>query len=172
DQTTPVSVDGTFGYDKELAPGPKNVVVDDGSFEPWGVPHTLAFQFQNPIAASNALLVSGRRSATHHPLLVAGPQVGYFFPQILLELDLHGGGIDARGASFPGLSMYVLLGRGKDFAWSATSANSDIVDQYVETLCGDDTHYLFRGECRAMTTFDAGLLKRTATEPDRELVFR
>ena len=66
----------------------------------------------------------------------------------------------------------MLLGRGKDFAWSATSANSDIVDQYVETLCGDDTHYLFRGECRAMTTLDAGLLKGTATEPDRELVFR
>ena len=66
----------------------------------------------------------------------------------------------------------MLLGRGKDFVWSATSANSDIVDQYVETLCGDDTHYLFRGECRAMTTLDAGLLKGTATEPDRELVFR
>src|SRR2546421_7310176 len=52
DQTTLVSVDGTFGYDKQLAPGPKNAVVDDGSFEPWGVPHTLAFHFQNPIAAS------------------------------------------------------------------------------------------------------------------------
>jgi acyl-homoserine lactone acylase PvdQ len=172
DPTAPVSVDGTFRYDTLEAPRNANVVVDDGSFAPSGGVAPRAFHFRNPVAASNALLVSARRSATHHPLFVAGPQVGYFYPEILLELDLHGGGIDARGAAFPGLSFYVLLGRGKDFAWSATSANSDIVDQYAETLCGDDTHYLFRGECRAMTTFDAGLLKGTATEPDRELAFR
>jgi acyl-homoserine lactone acylase PvdQ len=172
DPSTPVSVNATFPYDTQPAPGPKNVLIDDGSFESWGTPHTLSFHYASPIGASNALLVSARRSATHHPLFVAGPQVGYFFPEILLELDLHGGGIDARGASFPGLSAYVLLGRGKDFAWSATSANSDIVDHFVETLCGDDTHYLYKGECRAMTTFDAGVLKGNGTEPDRKLDFR
>jgi len=169
----PVSVDGTFPYDTAEVPQHANVVLDDGSFHPSGGGSPFGFHFHNPVAASNALLVSARRSATHHPLFVAGPQVGYSFPGILLELDLHGGGIDARGASFPGLSFYVLLGRGKDFAWSATSANSDIVDQYVETLCGgDDLHYLYDGECRAMTTLDAGVLKGTATQPDREIVFR
>ncbi len=172
DRSAPVSVDGTFPYDTLQAPAAGNVVLDDGSFEPSGGASPLSFHFHEPVAASNALLVSARRSATHHPLFVAGPQVGYFYPEILLELDLHGGGIDARGASFPGLSFYVLLGRGKDFAWSATSANSDIVDHYVETLCGDDTHYLYQGVCEPMTTFDAGLLKGTATEPDRELTFR
>jgi acyl-homoserine lactone acylase PvdQ len=171
DAAAPVSVDGTFPYDTGPALQTGNVVLQDGSFEPSGPPAT--FHFANPVAASNALLVSARRSSTHHPLFVAGPQVGYTYPELLLELDLHGGGIDARGASFPGLSFYVLLGRAKDFAWSATSANSDIVDQYVETLCGgDDLHYMFKGECRAMTTFDAGLLKGTASEPDREIVFR
>jgi acyl-homoserine lactone acylase PvdQ len=169
---TPVTLPGTFPYDTQDPPAPGNVVLDDGSFEPVGGASPLAFHYPSPISASNALLVAGRRSATHHPLFVAGPQVGYTFPEILLELDLHGGGIDARGASFPGLSFYVLLGRGKDFAWSATSANSDIVDQYVETLCGDDTHYLYNGECRAMTTFDAGVLKGNGTEPDREIAFR
>jgi len=169
----PVSVDGTFPYDTAEVPQHANVELDDGSFKPSGGAAPLAFHYPSPIAASNALLISARRSKTHHPLFVAGPQVGYTFPEILLELDLHGGGIDARGASFPGLSFYVLLGRGRDFAWSATSANSDIVDQYVETLCGgDDVHYLYMGECRAMTTFDAGVLKGTATEPDRRIVFR
>jgi acyl-homoserine lactone acylase PvdQ len=172
DPSAPVSVDGTFPYDTLAALQGGNVVLDDGSFQPSGGLSPLSFHFHNPVGASNALLISARRSATHHPLFVAGPQVGYSYPELLLELDLHGGGIDARGAAFPGLSFYVLLGRGKDFAWSATSANSDIVDQYAETLCGDDTHYLFRGECRPMTTFDAGLLKGTVTEPDRELVFR
>src|SRR5439155_9127859 len=50
--------------------------------------------------------------------------------------------------------------------------NSDIVDHYVETLCGDDVHYLYKGTCRPMTTLDAGLLQGTATEPQREIVFR
>ena len=47
-----------------------------------------------------------------------GPQVGYFMPQILLEQDLHGPDIDAAGAAFAGVSPYVLLGHGQDYAWS------------------------------------------------------
>ena len=169
----PVTLPGLFPYDASPVPKNGNVVLDDGSFRPSGGASPLAFHFHNPVGASNALLIGARRSATGHPLFVAGPQVGYTYPGLLLELDLHGGGIDARGASFPGLSFYVLLGRGKDFAWSATSANSDIVDQYVETLCGgDDVHYMYNGECRAMTTFDAGILRGTGTQPDRQIVFR
>ena len=85
---------------------------------------------------SNALLIGAKRSATGKPLFVAGPQVGHYYPGILMELDLDGGGYKARGASFPGLSFAVLLGRGIDYAWSATSAGSDLIDEYVETLCG------------------------------------
>ena len=121
---------------------------------------------------SNALLVGARRSTTGKPLFVAGPQVGHFYPGILLELDLEGGGFKARGAAFPGISFGVLLGRGIDYAWSATSAGSDLVDEYVETLCGGDTGYLHRGECRPMTTFDAGTIVGRPGEPDRQLVYR
>ena len=42
-----------------------------------------------PTAASNALLVSARESASGKPLMVAGPQVAYFNPQILMEQDVH-----------------------------------------------------------------------------------
>ena len=42
-----------------------------------------------PFTESNALLVSGRKSASGHPLMVAGPQVAYFNPQILMEQDVH-----------------------------------------------------------------------------------
>ena len=52
-----------------------------------------------------------------------GPQVGYYVPQILMEEDLHGPGIDARGAAFPGVNLYVQLGHGRDYAWSATTAD-------------------------------------------------
>ena len=61
-------------------------------------------------SASNAILVGAQKSATGHPFFVAGPQVGYFYPQVLYEIDAHGGGIDARGATFPGAGPYVELG--------------------------------------------------------------
>ncbi len=66
---------------------------------------------------------------------------------------MHAPGLDARGATFPGLSLYVLLGRGKDFAWSATSGESEEVDTRAEKLCEPDSsppslrsdHYVFNG---------------------------
>ena len=118
-----------------------NPVGSSGSFFP-GVPeHT-----------SNALLVSAKESESGHPLMVAGPQVGYFNPQILMEQDVHapagadGPGIDAQGAAFVGLNLYIELGRGRDYAWSATSAGQDIIDTFAVPLC-DATHYRFRGKC-------------------------
>lgn len=146
-----------------------NVVVDPTSFAPAG----LSADTTTRLPMSNALLVGARRSTTGRPLFVAGPQVGHFYPGILLELDLEGGGYETRGAAFPGVSFAVLLGRGIDYAWSATSAGSDLVDEYVETLCGDgETSYLYRGECRPMGTFDAGVVVGRPGEPDRQLVYR
>jgi acyl-homoserine lactone acylase PvdQ len=105
-----------------------------------------------PPTASNALLVSARKSRSGHPLFVAGPQVGYFNPQILMEEDVHapassaGPGIDAAGAAFVGINLYVQLGRGRDYSWSATSAGQDIIDTFALPLC-DSTHYRYRGRC-------------------------
>jgi acyl-homoserine lactone acylase PvdQ len=100
--------------------------------------------------ASNWELVSARESKTGHPIGVLGPQVGYYLPQILMETDMHGPGIDARGATFPGVGLFVLLGHGRDYAWSATTATSDNVDTFAEVLCRDDFHYRWRGKCLAM----------------------
>jgi acyl-homoserine lactone acylase PvdQ len=120
-----------------------------------------------PRSNSNALLVSAENSESGRPLAVMGPQVAYFIPQVLMEMDIHcistcrgSRDIDAAGATFPGVSQYVLLGRGPDFAWSATSANQDIIDVFAEELCEpdgsqptiDSTHYLWKDQCRAMET--------------------
>ncbi|HEV3229948.1 MAG TPA: penicillin acylase family protein [Solirubrobacteraceae bacterium] len=111
---------------------------------------------------SNATLIDASRSSSGRALLVAGPQVGYYSPEILLEEDLHGGGIDAEGASFPGISQYVLLGHGRDFAWSATSAGSEQEQIFAEQLCNPDgsapsqssDHYRYRGQCVPFTERD------------------
>ncbi len=163
-----VAVPGRFERPVRQVSEVGNVVVDAASFAPAG----LSAAETTRLPMSNALLVGARRSTTGKPLFVAGPQVGHFYPGILLELDLEGGGFKARGAAFPGISFGILLGRGIDYAWSATSAGSDLVDEYVEALCGSDTAYLHRGECRQMTTFDAGTIVGRPGEPDRQLVYR
>ena len=43
-----------------------------------------------PGHASNVLMVAGNRSRSGHPLFVGGPQIGYFYPGLTLEMDLHG----------------------------------------------------------------------------------
>ncbi|MEU1626575.1 penicillin acylase family protein [Streptomyces sp. NPDC020096] len=104
---------------------------------------------------SNALLVSGRYTASGHPVAVFGPQTGYFAPQLLMREELQGPGISARGAAFAGLSMYVELGRGQDYAWSATSGGQDVTDTYAVELCDPNGNkpttqsnsYLWHGSC-------------------------
>ncbi|MFE6892930.1 penicillin acylase family protein [Streptomyces sp. NPDC057694] len=107
---------------------------------------------------SNALLVSGDHTASGHPVAVFGPQTGYFAPQLLMMQELQGPGISARGVSFAGVGMYIQLGRGQDYSWSATSAGQDITDTYAVQLCEADgstptkqsTSYLYHGTCTPM----------------------
>jgi len=156
DPEAPVTVPGKFRL--ASGDGTGNAVIDAASI---GTAAARAAETEQSAqgSASNALLLGASRSGNGHPLFVAGPQVGYLYPGALYEADLHGGGIDARGATFPGSGPYVQLGRGQDFSWSATSSGTDIIDQYVETLCGGtDTSYVFDGDCVAMTPFDVGTL--------------
>ena len=111
--------------------------------------------------ASNVLLVDGERSATGTPIMVGGPQIGYNYPGLTMEIGLYGPTLRARGATsvpFPG---YMLIGRGEDFAWTLTSAGADIIDTYAERLCGGSrTRYVYKGKCRKMKTVNAGTISR------------
>jgi acyl-homoserine lactone acylase PvdQ len=162
DPEAPVSIPGSFPYELTGATATGSVVVDDGSFT--GAP------LDRPLQASNALLVGAKRSQTGRPLFVAGPQVGYFFPQFFAEMELAGAGFATRGAVFPGVP-FVLIGRGPDFAWSATSSQADNVDLFAETLCGgDDLHYVYRGQCEPMRRFFVGTL-RAQGQPDQAVSY-
>lgn len=108
-------------------------------------------------AMSNAILAAGDETESGHPIAVFGPQTGYFSPQFLMEFAQHGGGVHARGASFAGFP-WVILGRGIDHSFSATSAGDDIIDIRVLRLCEatggaatrESTSYLYKGECTPM----------------------
>ena len=149
DPSAPTTLATRFPYGPQTAgaPGEGNALVDDASVSQ---PAPLA-------AMSNAVLLGAKRSADGHPIMVAGPQLGYFYPEFFWEVDMEGGGVSVRGGSLAGIPN-VLIGRGPDYGWSFTSSQSDNIDTFAEQLCGDDHHYLFRGSCTAMTHVDAGEL--------------
>jgi acyl-homoserine lactone acylase PvdQ len=115
---------------------------------------------------SNALVVGAQHSATGHPITVFGPQTGYFTPQLLTEEVLVGPGVRARGVSFAGTNLVVQLGRGQDYAWSATSASNDLVDTVAERLCNTDgspatvqsTAYVRDGRCVPLERYEHSYL--------------
>ncbi|WP_166462893.1 penicillin acylase family protein [Amycolatopsis acidicola] len=111
---------------------------------------------------SNALVVSGQHTDDGHPIAVFGPQTGYFAPQLLMLEELQGPGISSRGVAFAGTNFYVQLGRGQDYAWSATSASQDITDTFAVPLCTtggsvvtkDSNSYLDNGQCVPMEALE------------------
>jgi acyl-homoserine lactone acylase PvdQ len=161
DEDAPNTTDKRFPF----LPVPKvakgNRIIDDGSFKATTSGNDLAkaatARTAGPEHMSNFLMVAANRSTTGHPIFVAGPQIGYFYPGLTLEMDLKAPGMEARGATAPGFPGNILIGRGQDNAWTLTSAGSDNIDHYVETLCGaSTTRYRYKGKCRAMGRVDAG----------------
>jgi acyl-homoserine lactone acylase PvdQ len=158
DPEAPVSVPGQVQLQPPPASTRGNVLLDAGSLSA-SADRALRAARDGSTHASNALLVSAARSAGGHPIMVAGPQIGYYYPGLTLEVDLEGPGISQRGATSAPFPGYVFIGRNQDSAWSLTSAGLDQIDTYVETLCGGSRlKYLFDGTCRSMQRFDAGSL--------------
>lgn len=105
---------------------------------------------------SYQIAIAPGRSANGKPLLVSGPQLGYGYPSQLYELEVHGGGYHARGATVPGLPV-VGIGYTTRVAWGLTTGESKTIDSFIETTRADPVtgvpQYLFDGawrdqECR------------------------
>ena len=106
---------------------------------------------------SYAIAVGPERTANGGAMLVSGPQLGYSYPSLLVELEVHGGGYDARGVSVPGLPT-VGIGYNKRVAWALTTGYSKTIDSFIETTrpTPDGPQYRHNGEwkdqrCRTET---------------------
>ena len=94
---------------------------------------------------SNAFLVSPSKATNGNPLLQGGPQMGQSIPQIVLEVGLHGAGIDAVGMMMPHAPT-ILIGVSKWGAWTSTTGVSDNMDTYIEVLNPDNQYqYWYNG---------------------------
>ena len=172
DPEAPVSVPGHVQFQPPPTSTSGNVPLDPNSLSA-SASSALAVQREFKVHASNALLVSAKRSATHHPIMVAGPQIGYYYPGLTLEVDLEGPGISQRGVTSPPFPGYVFIGRNQDSAWSLTSAGLDQISTYAETLCDHSIHrYMFDGRCRKMEFFNAGVLNPGTSNAKKVTFYR
>ncbi len=182
DPEAPTTIDERFEYGTFTGGEVTgSVVIDEGSIIsldprapeegslPQVTPASLSYEAADgppTQTASNWLTVEPDASTTGNTLAVMGPQLGYYYPEIVQQIHLSGPGIEAQGAAVPGLAMYMLIGRTQDYAWSLTSATHDVRDVFVEVLCEPDGstptrttgHYEFEGECIPFEEFDAGTL--------------
>ncbi len=95
---------------------------------------------------SNAFMISPSKSTTGNALMVGGPQMGQSIPQIVLEVGLHGAGIDAVGMMMP-QAPSILIGVSKHGAWTSTTGVSDVMDTYIEVLNPlNQYQYFYNGE--------------------------
>jgi len=171
DPEAPTTTSNSFPYDQEPAGpiasvSPGAVLVEPGTESPAAVKAADALKASRK-KASNFLLVGAKDAANGHPKAVMGPQLGYYYPEIVFQADMHAPGLDAQGIVAP-ISPYVFIGRGKDFAWSLTSAGSENTQQFLEQLCnpGEEfnpptrasTGYWHDGICVPMHLFNAGTL--------------
>lgn len=114
---------------------------------------SLARRSEHP-SMSNFLAITAENAVGGHPILVGGPQTSYLVPELLFEYSVSGGGLKVRGVAPVG-SPYVVLGRGRNYAFTATAGGSDNSDVRAELLCEPDNspattssmHYMFNDVC-------------------------
>ncbi|MFX1281029.1 MAG: penicillin acylase family protein [Promethearchaeota archaeon] len=116
---------------------------------------------------SNAWVVHPKKTTTRNAMELGGPQMGHTIPQIVLEIGLHGAGIDAVGMMMP-QAPSILIGVSNDGAWTSTTGGSDVMDTYIEQLNPDDhTQYWYNGEFVDMEVRTETFY--SAIEPTREI---
>ncbi len=171
DPETMTTTSASFDYQTSVSvSNPKGLMrLKNNSFRPSYVPlpgattSSTAVKAQEPgrQEASNIIVVSGKHTTTGKPLMVGGPQIGYNYPGLTMEMDLQGPTIKVRGATSAPFPGYMLIGRGEKYAWSLTSAANDIIDTYAETLCGGSKYkYTFKGKCLKMEKVNGGTISK------------
>ena len=113
DPEAPTTTTKPFPYDGvPNGPTPGAAVIDPGSLRARPPRRPPARRRRPSAKPRTSCSPDPEHSADGHPLAVMGPQLGYFYPEIVMQADLHGGGVDAQGVVAP-ISPYVFIGRGQ-----------------------------------------------------------
>jgi penicillin amidase len=121
-----------------------------------------------PQFGSNAWAVAPSRSTTGHAMLWGAPQVSYYVPQVVDEIEIVGGPNHARGMSVPGAGPAVVIGYTPHHAWSLTSSQDDQADTYIDhvrQLADGTFEYLWNGAWRPVQQRTETITTRVAVPP-------
>jgi penicillin G amidase len=80
---------------------------------------------------SNNWALGASRSADGHPLVANDPHLNLGVPNVWYQVLLRAPDYEAAGMTLPGIPM-VVIGQGRDLAWSFTSTELDTNDLFVE----------------------------------------
>ena len=80
---------------------------------------------------SYAWVVSGHKTASGHPIIYSGPQMGFPTPSIVMEGSIRGGGLNISGMTVPGVPS-IIIGRTPHHAWSMQVGHAHTLDFYLE----------------------------------------
>ena len=105
---------------------------------------------------SMAYALAPSRTRDGGTLMVSGPQLGYTYPTLLVEFELHAGDYHSRGSSVP-LLPAVGIGYSEHAAWGLTTGYSKTIDSFIETTCS--TAQQSANTCKADQYFHAGQWK-------------
>jgi penicillin amidase len=101
-------------------------------------------------SASYMSVVSPDITGDGSTLLINGPQLGYTYPTLLYEFEIHGGGYNSRGVSVPGLPVQG-IGYGARLAWGLTTGESKTIDSFIEEIVDPVANtYRHDGEVKTM----------------------
>lgn len=121
---------------------------------------------RNLSGGSYSITISGDKTASGKPMLLSAPQLGYSYPSLLHELEVHGAGFDVRGSSVPALPV-IGIGYTPHHAWALTTGYSKTIDSFIETTrvpaSGDDPEYFHDGQWKPTDCRDEVINYRQAT---------
>lgn len=84
-------------------------------------------------AASNSWTLGPSRTKSGGALAANDPHLQHTAPATFYLVHQHTGDLDAIGATIPGVP-FIVLGRNRDVAWTATTTFADMQDLYLEKI--------------------------------------
>jgi penicillin amidase len=139
--------DERAGFRRSVALAKKLPFPSGAPATPRAVPREARYSLGGP---GGSYMFAARRKADGHAFLFNGPQLGFTAPERVVELELHGPGIDVRGMTAPGAPI-IGSGFNGHVAFGVTTGASDADDLYAEQLVpGQPEKYMYKGKVRDM----------------------
>jgi len=81
--------------------------------------------------ASNAWVISGKKTDTGKPILANDPHLGFDAPILWYLVHVQAPGLSLTGATVPGVPL-LILGHNSRIAWGMTTTGGDVEDLFLE----------------------------------------